>query len=94
MKNAPVLLNPGPVTLTEGVRQALQGPDQCPREPEFAELTQKILRGLESVYSTATADYRAVLLATSGTGAVEPRRGVRSPLPSASRSFAIPRLLK
>lgn len=71
MKNAPVLLNPGPVTLTEGVRQALQGPDQCHREPEFAELTQSILKRLESVYPTSTAHYSAVLLATSGTGAVE-----------------------
>lgn len=69
MKNAPVLLNPGPVTLTEGVRQALSGPDQCHREPEFAELTGRILKGLESVYSQT--GYQAVLLATSGTGAVE-----------------------
>jgi 2-aminoethylphosphonate-pyruvate transaminase len=71
MNDAPVLLNPGPVTLTQSVRKALTGPDQCHREPEFAELTRSILRGLETVYPSAGNDYRAVLLATSGTGAVE-----------------------
>lgn len=68
---SPILLNPGPVTLTSRVKRALTGPDLCHREPEFAELTLDILKRLESVYSTATESYRALLLASSGTGAVE-----------------------
>ena len=33
-----ILLNPGPVTLSERVRNAMLGPDLCNREPEFADL--------------------------------------------------------
>lgn len=65
-----VLLNPGPVTLTEGVRQALTGGDWCHREPEFADLTREILQGLEGVYD-GTEEYSAVMLTGSGTAAVE-----------------------
>lgn len=46
-------------------------PDLCHREPEFAELTRRILRALESVYTRAGETHRAVLLSSSGTGAVE-----------------------
>ena len=65
------LLNPGPVTLTKGVRQALLGDDLCHREPEFAELSQRIISGLANVYEDANAQYVPVLLTSSGTGAVE-----------------------
>lgn len=65
------LLNPGPVTLTERVRQSLLQPDLCHREPEFATLQREILHGLESVYSDCDEQYAAVLLTGSGTAAVE-----------------------
>lgn len=64
-----ILLNPGPVTLSPAVRQALLREDLCHREPEFAALTLRILRALEAVYGAA--GYAAVLLTASGTGAVE-----------------------
>jgi 2-aminoethylphosphonate-pyruvate transaminase len=65
------LLNPGPVTLTERVRQSLLQPDLCHREPEFADLQRSILNRLAGVYSDAGSEYAAVLLTGSGTAAVE-----------------------
>jgi 2-aminoethylphosphonate-pyruvate transaminase len=65
-----ILLNPGPVTLSERVRRALAGEDLCHREAEFAQLTLDVLRGLEAVYDTGGA-YSAVMLSGSGTAAVE-----------------------
>ncbi len=63
------LLNPGPVTLSERVRASLLGPDLCHREPEFAELQGEIRRRLCQVYPSD--GYDAVLVAGSGTAAVE-----------------------
>ena len=65
-----ILLNPGPVTLSERVRAALGRGDWCHREPEFAELTTQVLTALEQVYTTSSP-LRAVLLTGSGTAAVE-----------------------
>jgi 2-aminoethylphosphonate-pyruvate transaminase len=64
------LLNPGPVTLTARVRQALLGPDMCHREQEFAELLGDVRTRLGRVYPEA-AGYAPVLLTGSGTAAVE-----------------------
>jgi len=66
-----ILLNPGPVTLSERVRQALGRPDQCHREQEFADLVLSIRARLERVYDDAPADHDAVILSGSGTCAVE-----------------------
>ena len=48
-----ILLNPGPVTLSDGVRAAMQGPDLCHREPEFATLQQGLREKLLAVYGLA-----------------------------------------
>lgn len=69
--NRTILLNPGPVTLSDRVRRAMLREDLCHREPEFAELTLEIKAGLRGVYPEAAADYEAILLAGSGTCAVE-----------------------
>jgi 2-aminoethylphosphonate-pyruvate transaminase len=69
--NQTILLNPGPVTLTERVRQAMQREDLCHREPEFAELALDIKARLAKVYPDAAKDYEAILLTGSGTCAVE-----------------------
>jgi 2-aminoethylphosphonate-pyruvate transaminase len=76
------LLNPGPVTLTQRVRQALLRPDLCHREPEYAVLQTEVRERLARVYPAAERDFTAVLLTGSGTAAVEamvgslvPRRG-------------------
>ncbi len=67
----PLLLNPGPVNLSERVRQALAKPDLCHREPEFAQLQQAIRQKLLAVYELAAADWAAVLLTGSGTATIE-----------------------
>src|SRR6185436_10773297 len=66
-----ILLNPGPVTLSERVRNALGRPDQCHREQEFADLVLSIRARLERVYEDTPADHDAVILSGSGTCAVE-----------------------
>ncbi len=67
----PILLNPGPVTLSEGVRAALGGPDLCHREPEFAALQDGLREKLLAVYALPASDWAAILLTGSGTAAVE-----------------------
>jgi 2-aminoethylphosphonate-pyruvate transaminase len=71
MNTRTILLNPGPVTLSSRVRDALASGDWCHREFEFAELTQSINSRLASVYAAADPNYRAVLLTGSGTCTVE-----------------------
>lgn len=66
------LLNPGPVTLTERVRQSLLQPDLCHREPEFAAMQRDVRAKLERVYPEAAAEgFVAIMLTGSGTAAVE-----------------------
>jgi 2-aminoethylphosphonate-pyruvate transaminase len=65
-----ILLNPGPANTSPRVRQALQTPDLCHREPEFFEVMRECrhrlvdLLGIERTFS-------AVLFTGSGTAAVE-----------------------
>lgn len=66
-----ILLNPGPVTLSERVRRALAGPDLCHREPEFAQLQNAIRQKLLRVYDLDPSVHAAVLLTGSGTSAME-----------------------
>ncbi len=66
-----ILLNPGPVTLSERVRNALLRPDLCHREAEFSELQKSIRSGLLDIYSLNDTDWASVLLTGSGTAAVE-----------------------
>ncbi len=66
-----ILLNPGPVTLTARVRNALTAGDWCHREPEFAALIRDINLRLTKVHDGMAQDYAAVTLAGSGTSAVE-----------------------
>ena len=67
-----ILLNPGPVNVSDRVRNALMGPDICHRESECAELIGTIRRKLlEAFVPGAESDYTAILLTGSGTAAVE-----------------------
>jgi 2-aminoethylphosphonate-pyruvate transaminase len=70
-KEKMVLLNPGPVSLTQRVRAAMSKEDLCHREPEFAELVLDIRGRLKRVYAEAQNDYEAILMTGSGTCAVE-----------------------
>lgn len=78
-----ILLNPGPVTLSERVRAALLGPDLCHREAEFATLQDGLRRKLLAVYDLPAAQWGATLLTGSGTAAVEAM--VTSLVPRAGR---------
>lgn len=65
------LLNPGPVTLSERVRRAMLEPDLCHRESEFFDLQDQARQRLLAVYGIDPAQWCAVLITASGTGAVE-----------------------
>ncbi|MGF6529913.1 2-aminoethylphosphonate-pyruvate transaminase [Paraburkholderia sp. GAS206C] len=66
-----LLLNPGPVTLTERVRQSLLQPDLCHRESEFFDLQEEARERLLQIYQLDPAEWQAVLMTGSGTAAVE-----------------------
>ncbi len=83
-----ILLNPGPVNVSERVRQALHRPDICHREPEFTELLHGIQRKLLTAFVPgAEADYVAVVLTGSGTAAVE--AAIMSSLPIGRRMLVL-----
>ncbi len=67
-----VLLNPGPVNVSERVRQALLRPDICHRESEFTEMLHRIQEKLLKAFVPGTeSDYAAAIITGSGTSAVE-----------------------
>ena len=66
-----ILLNPGPVTLTNRLKKSLLKEDLCHREPEFSELQQNIREKLLLVYNLDDYDWTSILLTGSGTAAVE-----------------------
>jgi 2-aminoethylphosphonate-pyruvate transaminase len=66
-----LLLNPGPVTLTERVRSSMLQSDLCHRESEFFDLQDEARRRLLATYQLDPKEWTAVLMTASGTGAVE-----------------------
>jgi 2-aminoethylphosphonate-pyruvate transaminase len=66
-----LLLNPGPVTLTERVRRSLTQADLCHRESEFFDLQDEARERLLAAYALDPREWSAVLITASGTGAVE-----------------------
>ena len=83
-----ILLNPGPVNVSERVRKALQRPDICHRESEFAELLHGIRQKLLKAFVPgAESEYTAVVLTGSGTAAVE--AAVLSSLPLGKRALVL-----
>lgn len=65
-----ILLNPGPATTTDSVKNAMVVPDICPRELEFGELTLSVRNDLiKAAYGEK--NHTAVMLTSSGTGGVE-----------------------
>jgi 2-aminoethylphosphonate-pyruvate transaminase len=66
-----LLLNPGPVTLTERVRRSLLQADLCHREPEFYDLQDEARARLLAVHQLDPKEWSAVLMTASGTAAVE-----------------------
>ncbi len=66
-----ILLNPGPVSLSDGVRKAAVKSDLCHREPEYFSLQDRVRTGLVDVYGLDPKAWNAVLLGGSGTTALE-----------------------
>lgn len=83
-----ILLNPGPVNVSERVRRALQRPDICHRESEFADLLDGIREKLLQAFVPGSeSDYGAVVLTGSGTAGVE--AAVLSSIPHGKRVLVI-----
>jgi 2-aminoethylphosphonate-pyruvate transaminase len=87
MSRPTILLNPGPVTLSERVRATLHKEDQCHREPEFTRLVLSIKDSLGRVYQGIGDDYDSIILSGSGTCAVEAM--VASLLPRDGKALVI-----
>jgi 2-aminoethylphosphonate-pyruvate transaminase len=66
-----LLLNPGPVTLSERVRRSMSQPDLCHRESEFFDLQDDARARLLATYALDGDIWSAVLMTASGTAAVE-----------------------
>ncbi len=62
-----ILLNPGPATTTDTVKQAQLVPDICPREMEFVELMKGIREDLVRIVHGDLEEYTSVLFCGSGT---------------------------
>ena len=62
-----VLLNPGPATTTDSVKQAQVVPDICPREKEFGEIMKPMRDDLVRIVHGDVDEYTAVLFCGSGT---------------------------
>ncbi len=65
-----ILLNPGPATTTDTVKQAQVVPDICPREEEFGQLVRGIRASLVRI-AGGGSDYTAVLFGGSGTAVMD-----------------------
>ena len=66
-----ILLNPGPVSLSDAVRKAAVSSDLCHREPEYSRLQDQVRKGLLDVYGCDEKTWASVLLGGSGTTALE-----------------------
>ncbi|HLZ35706.1 MAG TPA: alanine--glyoxylate aminotransferase family protein [Nitrospira sp.] len=83
-----ILLNPGPVNVSDRVRQALLRPDICHRESEFTELLHGIqAKLLKAFVPGAEHDYAAAVITGSGTAAVE--SAMMSSIPHGKRMLII-----
>jgi 2-aminoethylphosphonate-pyruvate transaminase len=70
-REAPYLLmNPGPVSLSPGVRRAITAADLCHRDEDFSRVFDGVRRKLRRVYG-ASAGHDIVVFNGSGTAAVE-----------------------
>ncbi|MFQ5521604.1 MAG: pyridoxal-phosphate-dependent aminotransferase family protein [Candidatus Methylomirabilia bacterium] len=69
MSRRSVLLNPGPVNISERVRRALLGADICHREGEFSSLMASVRSRLCAAF--APSGYTAALITGSGSAALE-----------------------
>lgn len=81
-----ILLNPGPATTTDSVKQAMVVEDICPREKDFGKLLDTIKDDLVKVVH-GEEDYIAALFTASGTGGLE--AAITSAVPKGKKLLAI-----
>lgn len=62
-----ILLNPGPATTTDTVKQAQIVPDICPREKDFGLIMESVQQDLLKIVHASSDEYAAVLFCGSGT---------------------------
>ena len=62
-----VLLNPGPATTTDTVKEAQVVPDICPREEEFCLVMEEVEQALLDIVHADAREYAAVQFCGSGT---------------------------
>lgn len=62
-----ILLNPGPATTTDTVKQAQVVPDICPREKEFGQIMENISCDLLKIVHASSEKFSTVLFCGSGT---------------------------
>lgn len=65
-----ILLNPGPGTTSQKVKEAMISEDICPREDEFGQLMHIICEGILEI-GNAKETHEVGLFVASGTGAME-----------------------
>lgn len=65
-----ILLNPGPATTSQSVKEAMVVEDICPREKDFGDLLDSIKNDLVKVVH-GEKNYAAVMFTASGTGGLE-----------------------
>ncbi len=65
-----ILLNPGPATTTDSVKNAQVVPDICPREKDFGDLMESVSKDLVRI-AGGDEEYECVLFGGSGTAAME-----------------------
>lgn len=65
-----ILLNPGPVVVSDRVRNALMGPDLCHREPEFSQILGRVRQKLLRVFD-GDESYTTVVFTGSGTACLD-----------------------
>src|SRR5688572_27769645 len=81
-----ILLNPGPATTTDSVKQAMIVEDICPREKDFGQLLDSIKEDLVKVVHGGE-DYIAALFTASGTGGLE--AAIASAVPKGKKLLVI-----
>jgi 2-aminoethylphosphonate-pyruvate transaminase len=74
-----ILLNPGPATTSDTVKQALVVADICPREIDFGAVISAVRRDLLAVAEADAAEHTAILLSGPGTAAIEAALGSTVP---------------
>ena len=65
-----ILLNPGPATTTDTVKESMIVSDICPREEEFIEIVKEVRLGLLKIVK-ADDEYTCVLFAGSGSAVMD-----------------------